>query len=46
MVTLYQAAGRNYREVEKGLAQVERSVAAAIRRNDKSTVDALLASSS
>ena len=41
MVTLYEAAGRNYREVEKALAQVERSVAAAIRRNDESTVDAL-----
>jgi hypothetical protein len=39
--TMYEAASLNYREVEKALTQLERSVASALRRSDDSSVHAL-----
>jgi hypothetical protein len=41
MTTMYEAASLNYREVEKALTQLERSIVSAIRRSDDSSVQAL-----
>jgi ABC-type transporter Mla subunit MlaD len=38
---MYEAASQNYREVEKALTQLERSITSALRRNDESSVEAL-----
>ncbi len=41
MPTMYEAASKNYRQVEKGLSQLERAITAAIRRSDYSSVESL-----
>jgi hypothetical protein len=41
MPTMYEAATSNYREVEKALTQLERSITSALRRNDVTSVRAL-----
>lgn len=38
---MYEAATSNYREVERALTQVERTITSAIKRNDRSAVQAL-----
>lgn len=38
---MYEAASKNYREVERALTQVERAITSAIKRNDGTSVQAL-----
>jgi hypothetical protein len=41
MTTMYEAASRNFREVEKSLTQLERAINSAVRNGDDSTVKSL-----